>query len=1111
MPNDLVTKQHKISAFVTHQISRMKHYIFSIKQEIDDKGILRGLYASFILFIRIIPKKDLKPSQITQSSVTEKIPHHPKIVFLSGVDGDTKRYRVFHQKEALLHNGVDADSFDCYDIDLKTALERYDIFFLHRVPITQDYRDLIITGNQKGKIFIFETDDLIFHEEYAKYIRALEEMSPYQVELYFDGLRRFNQTMLLCDYAVCSTDFLRSELESHGKKVYVNLNAVSDEMVELATIALSEKKERLENTIRIGYLSGTKTHNQDFKVAEDALIRIFQEFENVELVIGGFLDLSEKFSPYSEKIIRLPFMPWKELPKYIVDFDINISPLENNPFCNAKSDLKYFEAALLKVPTIASNVGGFKSQIRNLDNGIIVSTSDEWYDALKMLITDRQLREKIGRNAQSDVLENRTTQVIGKNLVKIIQDIKSHSKRKLIKSPLSDLYSAGEWPTFSIISVLYNKEKEVKFFLESLFSQKYNGTFEIIFVDDYSNDNSVQFVEDFVSGQRENIRKNSNPEVRILKNSQNFGNCISRNIGLKHAKGDICLIIDADCIVNQDFLTLHAETYKFDDFDMSIGPFNLETNQRDPVEVLQYYENNPEKAEEDCLLQDPINKRSFLNCITRNFCIKRNFITDELFDPRFSYSKNHSSGFGWEDVEMGFRLYKNRARIAYIPSAFSIHVSHSSSIDEKEKPVRSVRNFKKLYEKHPDLLLTSRRWTLDTYNKLTNWLDAYQIHENDDRNYLENKFQRFIPPPFFTSSSPHQKKLRILTYRWHCSHQYEIFKLPYEFTLLKGLGTGITEYWEYDRRPLPDNVTFEDIRNIEIENYDLAIMPFDENVLSPDRTNGVIRPEWKWGDAFKWFNENVSIPKIAICHGTPQFFGQYTPGYAKADLMDTIEEERLKFYDLLHDTLVINNSFQAQKEWSFNKSKVIWHGFDPAEFPKASYQKGILVMNEKAMKTRPHYNGHIIYSEILKNFPQKFRPSFLSVKEPHSAYGKDNNWYANCKFDNYVRALGEYSIYFNPTIRSPMPRTRGEAMMCGLAIVTTKNHDVELFMKNGINGFYSDTPSELREYLLYLSENPPIAQEMGEAGRQMAMNIFNHDRFLMDWKKTLQEVLSHPS
>ena len=91
-----------------------------------------------------------------------------------------------------------------------------------------------------------------------------------------------------------------------------------------------------------------------------------------------------------------------------------------------------------------------------------------------------------------------------------------------------------------------------------------------------------------------------------------------------------------------------------------------------------------------------------------------------------------------------------------------------------------------------------------------------------------------------------------------------------------------------------------------------------------------------------------------------------------------------------------------------------------------------------------------------------------------------------------------------------MPRTRGEAMICGLAIVSTKNHDVELFMKNGKTGFYSDNPRELKEYLLYLSENPSLAHEMGEAGREMAMNIFNHDRFLNEWEKTLRDVLNHP-
>jgi len=1092
--------------FLGKTCSQMKHYFFSIKQETDEKGFVIGLYYSFCLFKNqtlgrfLFFKKLPKPPGKDRDA-------DPEIVFLSGCEGDTKRYRVLHQQEELKHNGMRTDAFDYYAINLQAALEKYNIFILHRVPITPEYKEFIIQGIQKGKIFIFEIDDLVFHEKYAQYIRALDDMSTDRVDLYLEGLRRYNQTMELCNYALCSTEYLKKELESYGKTVYINLNAVSDEMVELAKKALSEKRRIPGKKIIIGYLSGTKTHNMDFTVAEDALIRILAEFEHVELVIGGFLDLSEKFSPFNDRIIRLPFMDWRELPKHIADFDINISPLENIPFCNAKSDLKYFEAALLQVPTIASNVGGYKSQIRNLDNGILVSTNKEWYEALKLLITNDELRIKIGRNAESDVLNNRTTKITGKTLVKNIREIVQHSQKEKIKSPLSGLYSDKDWPPFSIISVLHNKENEVNYFLDSFFSQKYRGTFEIIFVNDCSTDNSVQKVTDFIKEKNGKGDYPSHPEITILENPENLGNCVSRNIGINYAKGDICLIIDADCMVNCDFLTLHAESYKFNDFNISIGPFNLETNQRNPIEVLHYYECHPEKVEEDCLLQDPINKRSFLNCITRNFCIKQNFITEDLFDPQFSYSKNPNSGFGWEDIEMGYRLYKKRARIAYIPNAFSIHVSHPSSIDENEKPVRSIRNFNKLFQKHPELLFISRRWTLDTYKKITNWLDANRIIENTDRVYLDNKFQRFNTYPFYTSHN-NGRKLRILTYRWHCAHQYEIFKLPYEFTLLKGLGTGITEYWEYDRRPLPDNVTFADSNSLNIDNFDVAIMPFDENVLSPERTNGIIKPEWRWGDAFRWFLEKVNIPKIAICHGTPQFYGQYNPDYNNENLMQPIEEERLRFCDALKDTLVINNSYQAQKEWNFNKSKVIWHGFDPAEFPQATYKKGILVMNEKAMKIRPHYNGYIVYKEVMKRFPEKFRPEFLLVDEPHEAYGRNNNWYANCKFDNYVRELGKYSIYFNPTIRSPMPRTRGEAMMCGAAIVSTKNHDVELFMKNGVNGFYSDDPSELREYLLYLSENPSIAREIGEAGRELATDIFNHDRFLMEWEKTLQSALN---
>jgi glycosyltransferase involved in cell wall biosynthesis len=79
-------------------------------------------------------------------------------------------------------------------------------------------------------------------------------------------------------------------------------------------------------------------------------------------------------------------------------------------------------------------------------------------------------------------------------------------------------------------------------------------------------------------------------------------------------------------------------------------------------------------------------------------------------------------------------------------------------------------------------------------------------------------------------------------------------------------------------------------------------------------------------------------------------------------------------------------------------------------------------------------------------------------------------------------------------------------MMCGLVIVSTNNHDVDLFLKNGVNGFYSNDPDELREYLLYLLKNPALCQKIGMEGRKTAMDIFNHDRYLKEWEDTINSL-----
>ncbi|MFO7560889.1 MAG: glycosyltransferase [Desulfobacterales bacterium] len=658
-------------------------------------------------------------------------------------------------------------------------------------------------------------------------------------------------------------------------------------------------------------------------------------------------------------------------------------------------------------------------------------------------------------------------------------------------------------PKISIVSVLYNKEREVSFFLESVLRQSYPGEFEIILVDDCAIDHSVPVAEGFFNNAAKSAEYTRIPKWTILKNDVNCGNCSSRNIGVKKAEGDIVVIIDADCVINADFLLFHALAFSYGDCDAAIGPFNIETGMEDPLEVLTRFELEPSMALREQNLQDKINTSSFLNCITRNFSIKREFIQEEeLFDTLFSYSLDPASGFGWEDVEMGYRLYNRGARIKFIPQAFSLHISHPPGEGENRMVCRSMLNFRRLFEKHPDLALISRRWTMHTYQEISEWMTRCGVEENNDHKTVRHIFKDMLPYPFQVRRS---KKLRILTYRWHCSHQYELYKLPHEFTLVSGLITEFAHEWDFEHRPLPENAVFKHLREINPDEYDLAVLHFDENILAPENTNNVIGPDW--GINFRFFKENFNLPMIAVCHGTPQFYGQYDALYDGPDLMTEIESERKQIVDYLGDILVICNSHQAEKEWGFNQSKVIWHGFDPTEFFPSVYEKGILSLG-KNMRERAHYRGYHLYQKVMENFPEQYMPGSIPPHDPDPRYPKKTNAYAAAKFRNYVDAIRKFSIYFNPTLRSPMPRCRGEAMMCGLALVCADNHDVNMFLDNGINGFYSNDPEELRDILLSLAKNPAIAKKIGMAGRRLAMDIFNHDRYLKEWETAINQIVS---
>lgn len=657
-------------------------------------------------------------------------------------------------------------------------------------------------------------------------------------------------------------------------------------------------------------------------------------------------------------------------------------------------------------------------------------------------------------------------------------------------------------PSFSVVAVLYNKEKEIDFFLKSFEEQTYNGEIEIVLVDDCSPDQGLSKVAAFQKRMQTQLTGTTKIRICILENTHNSGNCNSRNKGIAASTGDIVIVMDADCVVNRDFLKAHAEAYKYGDCDAAIGPMNIETNYHHPLLYRDELEKDFRQVFSLMELQDQINERSFLNCVTRNFSIRRGFINEPLFDEDFSYSKKPESGFGWEDVEMGYRLYKRGARIKFLRKSFALHVTHPPSVNHSEKSLKSLKNFRRLFDKNPELALVARRWSLETYRKISLWVKHSGHQDSADRTALDLLFKQHFK---HSLSARRKASYRILTYRWHVPHQYELYKLPHRFTLATGIVDDFTKSWSFDQRPMPKNAQFEPISKINKSDYDLAILHFDENVLDWQNTNQVL--DINWGANFRYFMEELDLPKVAICHGTPQFYGQYNNLDVKAcDLYRVIEPARRRLVDYMQNVLVICNSHQAQAEWQFKQSKVIWQGFDPLEYQPALYNKGILTLG-KAMKERPHYRGYENYLSVFQEFPKEWMPIPFKVEDPK--YERNTNAFANAKYTNFINSIREYSIYFNPTIRSPMPRSRGEAMMCGLTTVSIQNHDVDLFIRNGVNGFYSNDPAELRDYLVFLMKNPEACRRIGMAGRKTSLDLFNHDRYLNLWTQVLDGLLSN--
>lgn len=161
------------------------------------------------------------------------------------------------------------------DPELTALVREADAVVFYRVPATHQVQQLIadVRARDRRIPVLFDVDDLIFDPELENQVHGLAALSDEERSLWWRGVARYRTTMEAADMFIGSTDELcrhASSVTGLPSRRFANgvgtlLGQASDEALML---------ERTPGPLRIGYFSGTTTHDADWASVEPAVIAV---------------------------------------------------------------------------------------------------------------------------------------------------------------------------------------------------------------------------------------------------------------------------------------------------------------------------------------------------------------------------------------------------------------------------------------------------------------------------------------------------------------------------------------------------------------------------------------------------------------------------------------------------------------------------------------------------------------------------------------------------------------------------------------------------------------------------------------------------------------------
>jgi glycosyltransferase involved in cell wall biosynthesis len=258
-----------------------------------------------------------------------------------------------------------------------------------------------LTGLLAAKMLNLQTSG-IYHTDFPQYIRILTEDSFLESAAW--GYMHWFYGQL--DTVFVNSEEYRQSWIKRGfdpAKLKIFPRGLDTELFTPARRdpAFFEKLGAQNGEVRLLYV-GRISREKDLDILADAYRRLRDEGLPVQLFVVGHGPYSEAFAESLPEAFFTGYLRGKELATAYASADIFVFPSTTDTFGNV-----IIEAQSSGVPVVVSDSGGPKELVEDKANGLITKSRDvdDFTRAVRALVTDPALRERMGISARKSVID----------------------------------------------------------------------------------------------------------------------------------------------------------------------------------------------------------------------------------------------------------------------------------------------------------------------------------------------------------------------------------------------------------------------------------------------------------------------------------------------------------------------------------------------------------------------------------------------------------------------------------------------------------------------------------------------------------------------------------